>query len=224
MPFWRRRKHPDYIVVGLGNPGPEYEHTRHNVGFMAVETLAGMFPRPRWRYRWSALTAELAFDPAKSMPPPPNADVAVSEELERIRERCGTEKRRLLVIKPQTYMNRSGRALAKITQANPGVPFVVISDDVNLPWGKLRLRERGSAGGHKGLADIIGALGGKEDFPRIRIGIGGGELEDISDYVLEELTGDELAEARRFAMAAAVKALEIACLGYETAVSGDFLV
>jgi|GEM_PF-76430 len=219
MLFWKKRPLADYIIVGLGNPGPEYERTRHNVGFMAADALAGMFPRPRWRYRWSSLAAELTFNPAKALAPPPSV---ATDELERIRERCGTEKRLLITVKPQAFMNRSGRAVAKIAQANPGVPFVVISDDVNLPWGKLRLRERGSAGGHKGLSDIIRALGGREDFPRIRIGIGGGELEDVSDYVLEELTGDELADARRFAAAAAIKALEIACIGYEAAVSSDF--
>lgn len=219
MPFWRRKPRPDYIIVGLGNPGPEYERTRHNVGFMAADALAEMFPRPRWRYRWSSLAAELIFNPAKALTPP-CGDIV--EELERIRERCGTGTLRLLVAKPQAYMNRSGRAASKLAQANPGAPFVVISDDVNLPWGKLRLRERGSAGGHKGLDDIIRALGGREDFPRIRIGVGGGELEDVSDYVLEELASDELADARRFATAAAIKALEIACFGYEAAVSSDF--
>ncbi|MCD6282701.1 aminoacyl-tRNA hydrolase [bacterium] len=219
MLFWRKKPQPDYIIVGLGNPGPEYERTRHNVGFMAADALAGMFPHPRWRYRWSSLAAELAVDPARALVPPPGVE---AEEIERIRERCGADKRHLLVIKPQTYMNRSGRALARVVQANPTVPFVVVSDDVNLPWGKLRLRERGSAGGHKGLDDIIRALGGMEDFARIRIGIGGGELEDVSDYVLEELASDKLADARRFATAAALKALEIACVGYEAAVSSGF--
>jgi PTH1 family peptidyl-tRNA hydrolase len=219
MLFWRKRPLPDYIIVGLGNPGPDYERTRHNVGFMAADALAGMFPRPRWRYRWSSLAAELAFDPTRTFASPPGA---ATDEFERIRERCGTEKRLLLAVKPQAFMNQSGRAVAKLAQANPDVPFVVISDDVNLPWGKLRLRERGSAGGHKGLNDIIRALGGTEDFPRIRIGVGGGELADTGDYVLEELTGDELGDARRFAAAAAIKALEIACIGYEAAVSSDF--
>ncbi len=222
MLFWRKRAQPDYIIVGLGNPGPEYERTRHNVGFMAADALAGMFPRVRWRYRWSSLAAELTIDPARALAPPPG--VAAAEELKRIRERCGTGKRRLLVVKPQAFMNRSGRALVKLTQAKPGVPFVVISDDVNLPWGKLRLRERGSAGGHKGLSDIITRLGGMDDFPRIRIGIGGGELADVSDYVLDELSSDELADAQRFAIAAALKALEIACVGYEAAVSSDFIL
>jgi len=221
MLFWRKKPLPDYLIVGLGNPGPDYERTRHNVGFMAADVLAGMFPRVRWRYRWSSLAAELTVDPARLLTMPPGI---AGEEHKRIREMCGSEKRRLLVVKPQAFMNRSGRAVGKIAQANPGVPFVVISDDVNLPWGKLRLRERGSAGGHKGLDDIIRTLGSREDFPRIRIGIGGGELADTSEYVLEELTGDKLADARRFATAAAIKALEIACLGYETAVSSGLLL
>lgn len=221
MPFWRKKTLPDYIIVGLGNPGPEYEGTRHNVGFMAADVLAGMFPRVRWRYRWSSLATELTFDPVKALAPLPGV---AAEEIERIRERCGTEKRLLLAVKPQAFMNRSGRALARVVQANPDVPFVVISDDVNLPWGKLRLREHGSAGGHKGLDDIVRALGGRDDFLRIRIGVGGGELEDVSDYVLEELTGDKLADARRFATAAAIKALEIACIGYEASVSSGFLL
>ncbi|OGK10375.1 MAG: hypothetical protein A2Y63_05325 [Candidatus Riflebacteria bacterium RBG_13_59_9] len=130
---------------------------------------------------------------------------------------------RLLVVKPLTFMNLSGRAVAQVVNANQGVPFLVISDDVNLPWGELRLRERGGAGGHKGLASIVDELGGYRDFPRVRIGVGGGELAEVSDYVLTPLDEGERVQAEVFARAAAVKALEVAGVGYEFAASSIFL-
>jgi len=214
MRFWRRRLPPDFIVFGLGNPGPGYAATRHNLGFMAVDALHGMLGAPRLVHRWSSETFEAEVQPSLVVQLAELKPEAVA----------GQEPVRLLAARPQTFMNRSGRAVAQTVNANRSVPFAVISDDVNLPWGRLRLRRGGGAGGHKGLASIISELGGFEDFPRIRIGVGGGELAELSGYVLEPMGAEELAQARRFARAAAVKALELAACGYERASSSSFVI
>jgi PTH1 family peptidyl-tRNA hydrolase len=213
MRFWRRRTLPDFIVFGLGNPGPGYADTRHNLGFMAVDALRDLLGNPRILYRWSSETFEAEVQPSL---------VAGLANINT--EPAGQGALRLLAAKPQIFMNRSGRAVAQTVNANRKVPFAVISDDVNLPWGKLRLRRNGGAGGHKGLISIIGELGGFEDFPRIRIGVGGGELSELTDYVLEPMGAEDLAQARKFARAAAVKALELAVCGYDRASSSDFIL
>ena len=146
-----------WLAVFLGNPGPKYAGTRHNAGFLAADAFEKDHPGVRIaRSRFQALT-----------------------------DRCvlpdGTG---VLLMKPQTYMNESGQAVgqaARFYKIDPA-HVIVVSDDINLPCGRLRIREKGSAGGHNGLKSIIAHLG-SEDFPRVRVGVGapphgGGEQID----------------------------------------------
>lgn len=151
-------------VLGLGNPGRRYARTRHNLGFLVVDELAA---RAGATFRNEADTYELAA-----------ADIA------------GVA---VLLVKPNTYVNRSGtaaRALLARHRLEPAQLLAVV-DDVHLPFGRLRLRPSGSAGGHNGLLSIEAALGTRE-FPRLRIGVGAPEGgEDLADHVLASFTADE---------------------------------
>ncbi|MGO8675237.1 MAG: aminoacyl-tRNA hydrolase [Limisphaerales bacterium] len=156
-----------YLIVGLGNPGPEYVRTRHNAGFQVAERLA-----ERWRAAW---TCQKRF----------NAALARAE-------RAG---RRLLVCKPQTYMNASGEAVAAV-QSFYRVPLqqlLIVVDDADLPLGVLRLKPGGSSGGHHGLESIEQHLGTR-DYGRLRIGIGRqGDAREITGYVLGRFHSTEQA-------------------------------
>lgn len=151
------------LIVGLGNPGSEYDHTRHNIGFMVVDVLAERFGAQVRRKKFNALTEEVT---------------------------DGFEK--LLLLKPQQYMNRSGRAVAeaatfyKLTAAD----ILVVTDDLALDVGRIRLRAQGSAGSHNGLKDIIAALG-TDAFARLRVGIGSRGTRRGADYVLSRFSADE---------------------------------
>jgi PTH1 family peptidyl-tRNA hydrolase len=155
-----------YVIFGLGNPGAEYERTRHNVGFWLVDRLAERFGG-RWTY--------------------PDPEYALSRA--RIRGRD------VLLVKPQTYMNLSGDALRLLRQAHPVElkRMLVVCDDIALPAGQIRLRKKGSDGGQKGLRSIIDAAG-SSSIPRLRLGIGDPGEQGASDYVLEAFD-DEGAEA-----------------------------
>ena len=147
-----------WLAVFLGNPGPRYTGTRHNAGFLAADALAKDKGLSVTRLRFQALTA-----------------------------RWDLEDQGVLVMKPQTYMNESGQAVGQAARFYkiPTERVLVVSDDINLPCGRLRVRARGSAGGHNGLKSIIAHLG-SEDFPRIRVGVGApphGGNEQI-DWVL----------------------------------------
>lgn len=159
----------DRLLVGLGNPGAEYEGTRHNVGFAVIDALA---ERGRIALRYDG-----------------RADAYLGEG--RLRGRP------VMLVKPQTYMNRSGDAvqhLAKRWGVGPEAIFVIY-DDINLPLGTLRLRERGSAGGHNGIQDIIDQLG-TDAFPRLRIGIGSAfERGQQANYVLSPFGAAEQEQA-----------------------------
>ena len=147
-----------YLIVGLGNPGAEYAKTRHNAGFLAVESLAG-----RCRANWSL---EKKFD----------SRIARAE-------RAG---QKLVLVEPQTYMNASGEAVGPLAQyfKVPPARVLVVVDDADLPLGEIRMRERGSPGGHHGLESIEQHLG-TPDYPRLRIGIGRRDgARQIKDYVL----------------------------------------
>lgn len=152
------------LVVGLGNPGPKYAGTRHNVGFDVLDRLAEAAPGSAV---WTKFEAELC-------------DITL-----------GTE--RVLLAAPQTYMNLSGRAVRAVMDFYKIAPpnLLVICDDLNLEPGKLRLRPSGSAGGQKGLQNIIQHLG-TQDFARLRIGIGRppGRM-DAAAYVLQRFTEGE---------------------------------
>ncbi|MBQ1678040.1 MAG: aminoacyl-tRNA hydrolase [Oscillospiraceae bacterium] len=170
----------DWLIVGLGNPGREYERTRHNVGWRTAELLAkeAGVRIDRVRFRGLARAAELA-------------------------------GQRVLLLKPETYMNNSGEAvqLAAMFYKLPISHILVISDDISLPVGKIRVRAEGSAGGHNGLKSVISHLG-SQDFPRIKIGVGAKPHPDydLADWVLSGFTPEEekaLAPALEHAAAAA---------------------
>jgi PTH1 family peptidyl-tRNA hydrolase len=153
-----------FLIVGLGNPGKEYEWSRHNLGFMLIDKLAGGA----------------------------GFDVKLRECQSRV-GRGEIEGRTVKLVKPQTYMNLSGEAVAclfaKQKLAEPGEKLIVISDDLALPFGKIRIRAKGSAGGHNGLKSIIGALGTNE-FTRLRIGIQPEHpVSDSKRFVLDSFPG-----------------------------------
>lgn len=159
------------LIVGLGNPGPQYTSTRHNAGFMVVDRLrdrhaAGQLPKARFK--------------------------AVTCEVTIAGEKC-------LLLKPTTYMNLSGQSVgeaAAFFKLDPVQDLLVVVDDLYLPTGAVRLRPAGSAGGHNGLSDIQRSLG-RDDYPRLRLGVGiqpsGGKppMIDQADFVLSRFTSDE---------------------------------
>jgi PTH1 family peptidyl-tRNA hydrolase len=155
----------DYIVVGLGNPGLQYEKTRHNVGFRAVDALC------------ESLLVKCDRNKFKSL----YADAKIGEK-------------RVLILKPQTYMNNSGQAVSEAMSFYkiPVENVIVISDDITLDVGRLRIRAKGSAGGHNGLKDII-ELSGSDSFPRIKIGCGQKPHPDydIKDWVLAKFPKED---------------------------------
>jgi PTH1 family peptidyl-tRNA hydrolase len=154
------------LIVGLGNPGREYAMTRHNIGFMAVDRLAHKLGLVVEKKKFNALLGQ-----------------------GQIRSK------KVLLVKPQTYMNLSGEAVAGLLNWYKLGPadLIVVFDDMDLPPGKLRLRPEGGAGGHKGMESIIQALG-TESFPRLRIGVGRSDLPgfDGADFVLSRLDGDDV--------------------------------
>jgi PTH1 family peptidyl-tRNA hydrolase len=151
-------------VVGLGNPGPRYHATRHNAGFLAIDELAA-------RTRAAGSVADDVW----------LAEAALADEP-------------LLLVKPQSFMNRSGEPVARLLaeRAGSAQDLVVIVDDVALPLGRLRVRPSGSDGGHNGLSSIASALG-TETFARVRIGIGQDPppAEPLRDFVLADFLPDE---------------------------------
>lgn len=153
------------LIVGLGNPGDRYRRTRHNVGFMVADALAA---RAGVRKGVGA------------------ADAWIAEA------RLGSET--VLLVKPLTFMNRSGAAVERLLAAHgcAASDLIVIVDDVALDLGTLRIRERGSHGGHNGLRSLIETLG-SEEFPRVRVGIRKGELpEDLAGYVLSDFPEEDV--------------------------------
>ena len=152
------------IVAGLGNPGREYRGTRHNVGFEVVDLLAKR--------------RGLAFEAAPA---------------DAVQAKWRTNGEVVLLAKPLTFMNLSGPAIAELARYYRVllVDLLVVSDDVNLPLGRLRLRPGGSEGGHNGLRSVADALG-TVDYPRLRIGVGrGDERRDLADHVLARFEQDE---------------------------------
>jgi PTH1 family peptidyl-tRNA hydrolase len=159
------------LVVGLGNPGRRYAATRHNVGFRIVERFAEdhgiALTGRRFEGRFGRGSVE----------------------------RPGGEALDVAVLEPQTYMNRSGDsvcdALRFLPVEDPGRDLIVAFDDVDLPFGRLRLRPRGGAAGHQGLSHIIDRLG-RNDFPRLRFGVGRSPVAmDTADYVLQRFSSEE---------------------------------
>ena len=155
----------EFIVCGLGNPGSKYGNTRHNIGFCALDVLAKDCGAAVERSRFHAMTGEAMLD-----------------------------GRHILLMKPATYMNLSGQAVQEAMRFYklPPERLIVLSDDISLPVGKMRIRTKGSAGGHNGLKSIIARLGG-ENFPRIRIGVGAKPRPDydLADWVLGKFPPDD---------------------------------
>ena len=157
MLFGNKSSAVDWLIVGLGNPGQKYEHTRHNMGFLTVDLLAEKTGVKLNKVKFKAAYNIMNFAGCK----------------------C-------LVMKPQTYMNLSGEAVREAVQFYkiPADHVLVIYDDISLPVGKLRVRPTGSAGGHNGIKNIIAHLG-TQDFPRVKIGVGApGADGDMVDWVI----------------------------------------
>lgn len=152
------------LIVGLGNPTKEYENTRHNIGFMAIDALSEDYHIPVESLRHKALIGKGAI-----------------------------EGQRVILAKPVTYMNLSGEAVRAISDYYkiPPEDIIIIFDDTTLDVGRMRIRKKGSAGGHNGIKSIIAHLGTME-FPRIKIGIGAKrEGQDLADYVLSRFPKEE---------------------------------
>lgn len=167
-----------WLVVFLGNPGTKYEMTRHNAGFMAGDAMAKAQGAAINRSRFKALTGT-----------------------------CDIGGETVMLMKPQTFMNLSGEAVAQAVSFYKLAPdhVIVVSDEIALPIGKLRIRTKGSAGGHNGLKNII-ALLGTDQFPRIRIGVGAALHPDydMADWVLSSFKGKDAEDI----LAAAARAAE----------------
>jgi len=144
-----------YIITGLGNPGRRYENTRHNIGFITVDLLAEKYGIKVNKIKHKALVGEGMISDQK-----------------------------IMLVKPQTYMNLSGQSIREVVSYYkiPISNLIVVYDDVDLPMGKLRIRRSGSAGTHNGMRSIIYDLQ-RDDFPRLRIGIGGERKIRLTDYV-----------------------------------------
>ncbi|MCL2332477.1 MAG: aminoacyl-tRNA hydrolase [Actinomycetia bacterium] len=189
MSLFRKKEQQsvDWLIVGLGNPGSEYEQTRHNQGFRVADLLAERLGASYWKTEHKALTT-------------------------RVLPQAATGEAALLLAKPQTFMNNSGRALGALLQAtevDATSRLIVIHDDLDLPAGDVRIKHGGGHGGHNGLRSIIDALGTR-DFIRVRAGIGRppGRM-DSADYVLAPLRPALIEEAQLAAQLAADAALKV---------------
>ncbi len=177
---------PEWMIVGLGNPGPEYRGTRHNVGFEVIDKIADKY---RIKLDRSKHRARYGFGLMGETP--------------------------VVFVKPLTYMNLSGQAVAPLAKEYSIKPerILVIADDLDLPLGKNRLRAQGSSGGHNGHKSLIHSLGTQE-YPRLKIGIGSVDRSKTIDHVLGAFTGTEVGEA--------ADAVKKAIDGIERVILGDW--
>lgn len=177
----------EYLIAGLGNPSARYETTRHNAGFLFVERLSDKYNFTVKKLKFHALVGE--------------AHIA---------------SHRCIVMKPQTMMNNSGEALKECAAFYkiPPENIIVVFDDISLPPGKLRIRRKGSAGGHNGIKSIIAHLG-SENFPRIKLGVGEkpNPEYDLADWVLGKFPKDDIPKMR--------EAIENACDALPFILNGD---
>ena len=195
LPFFGRPRTggaPEWLIVGLGNPGRQYAHSRHNVGFQVVSRLA---EENGWLFDETRSQGLLA------------------------RGRVGDVQ--VALLKPQTFMNLSGRSVAPVARffKIPGERVLVAFDDVDLPLGKLRLRPGGGAGGHKGMLSIIEHLG-TQQFPRLRIGIGrpAGQMP-VEAYVLQDFRGADLDTMTAATQTAAAAIRAVVVNGFDAAMN-----
>lgn len=163
--FFKSKPTYDWLIAGLGNPGMQYESTRHNIGFMAVDKLAEKENFSFSKNKFDAVCGEF-----------------------------NLKNSRIIVIKPQTFMNNSGAAVTKAA-AFYKIPLdriIIIHDDISLPVGKIRMRRKGSHGGHNGMKDII-ELAGKDDIARIKMGVGAKPHPDydLASWVLGKFPKEE---------------------------------
>ena len=171
------------VIVGLGNPGPEYIDTRHNIGFRCVEVMARRFGAS-WQDKVSSLDALVA---------------VVHPDQERT----------LVLVKPQTFMNRSGKAIREVLDFLQVAPrsCLVLYDEMDLPFGTLRLRERGGPGTHNGMRSVISELK-TEDIARLRIGIGQSSPGEATSHVLSDFSAEEEDVVRQIVERATLAALD----------------
>ncbi|MGM9554537.1 MAG: aminoacyl-tRNA hydrolase [Faecousia sp.] len=183
----------DWLIVGLGNPGENYARTRHNIGFRAVDCLAGQLGAKIDRAKFRGLYGQANYKGLK-----------------------------LILLKPQTFMNNSGLSVMDAARFYklPAERVVVLFDDISLDVGRLRVRAEGSAGGHNGIKSIIGGLN-SQSFPRVKIGVGAKPHPDyeLADWVLSNFTKDEEKVLAPVIEDAASAALELIENGVQAAAS-----
>ena len=159
------KKSESWLIVGLGNPGKQYEHTRHNAGFRAMDVLSGKLGCKIDKLKFQGLYAQVNYSGKK-----------------------------LYLLKPQTFMNLSGRSVVQLSAyfQIPPQRIIVLFDDISLEPGRLRVRADGSAGGHNGIKSIIAEVGSQE-FPRVKIGVGAKAHaeQDLADWVLSGFSANE---------------------------------
>lgn len=183
----------DWLIVGLGNPGRQYDRTRHNAGFRAMESLARRLGCPLDRVKFQGRMGQ-----------------------------CTHGEQKLVLLLPQTFMNLSGNAVAEAVRFYrlPPERVLVLCDDISLEPGRLRVRGSGSAGGHNGLKSIIARLG-SQDFPRVKIGVGAKPHPDydLADWVLSTFSQQEEKALAPIWDQAGEAALAVLTLGVEQAAS-----
>ena len=152
------------LIVGLGNPGKEYEKTRHNIGFMVLDKIAGKYKVSFSKNKFKGLYGEFSLDGEK-----------------------------IILLKPQKYMNLSGEVIGEFLRffKISNNDLLIFHDDLDLPLGKIRIRPTGSSGGHNGLKDIEKNIGTK-DYPRVKVGIANDKNIDTKDYVLGKFSSDDI--------------------------------
>lgn len=182
-----------YLIVGLGNPGKEYENTRHNAGFAAADALAEQF-----NLNWS------------------------KKKFDAIYGDCEIANTRVIVAKPQTYMNLSGKAVSALAAFYkiPLDKIIVLFDDVSLDVGKIRIRRKGSSGGQKGMNNIIDAMG-SQDIMRVKIGVGAKPHPDydMKDWVLGRIPKEQASDFKTATQNAAKAVEEIIANGIDSAMN-----
>ena len=178
-----------WLVVGLGNPGPRYVGTPHNVGFMVVDRLAVRAGTSAWRPQDVALTAEVVIG-----------------------------GRQVTLVEPQSFMNRSGPVVARLLGETPLAELLVVLDDAALEPGRIRVRRGGTDGGHRGLASVIEAVGGTA-FPRVRLGVGSAASGELADHVLSPWSVDDIVAVRALVERAADAVTCVVAEGVEVAMN-----